>query len=80
MKHLDLIIKIMGGIVVVLIFWGIFAPQVMPILTPAILAGTVAVMALYAINAFKTKNYAKIGTILILGIFIAAIALYGLFA
>ena len=80
MTKLDLLIKIVGAVVVALIFWGIFSPQVMPILTPAILAGTAAVLALYIINAFKKKNYAKIATILIVTIFVVIVAFYRMFA
>lgn len=75
MKKLDILMKAIGALVVALIFWGIFNRDIMPFLTPFILIGTAAVLVLYVINAFKTKNYAKIITILTVVAF-AALAAY----
>ena len=75
MNKLNLLMKAVGALVVALIFWGIFNREMMPFLTPFILIGTAAVLVLYVINAFKTKDLAKIATILIFVVF-ALIAVY----
>ena len=79
MTKLDLLIRAVAVLVVGIIFWGIFSPDIMPILTPFILIGTAAVMTLYVVNAFKKKNYAKIITILAVAVFALLIVGYKMF-
>ena len=79
MTKLDLLIRVVAALVVGVIFWGIFSPDIMPILTPFILIGTAAVMTLYVVNAFKKKNYAKIITILAVAVFALVIVGYKMF-
>ena len=76
MTKLDLLIRAVAALVVGIIFWGIFSPGIMPILTPFILIGTAAVMVLYVVNAFKKRNYAKMATILIVAVFVLVVVGY----
>ena len=80
MTKLDLLTKAVAALVVGVIFWGIFASDMMPVLTPFIIIGAAAVVALYVVNAFKKKNYAKIITILALAVFVLIVAGYRMFA
>ena len=79
MTKLDLLIRAVAALVVGIIFWGIFSPGIMPILTPFILIGTAAVIVLYVVNAFKKRNYAKIITILAVAVFALIIVGYKMF-
>ena len=80
MNKLDILMKAVGALVVTIIFWGVFNRDMMPILTPFILAGTAATLGLYVVNAFKTKNYAKMISILAVAAFVILIVGMKLFA
>ena len=79
MNKLNLLMKAVAALVVVLIFWGIFNREMMPFLTPFILIGTAAVLVLYVVDAFKTKNISKIATILAVAVFAVLVAYFKMF-
>ena len=73
MNKLDVLMKAVGALVVAIIFWGIFNRDMMPILTPFILIGTAATLGLYVVNAFKTKDFAKMISIITIVVFVLII-------
>ncbi len=79
MNKLDIATKVVGCIVVALIFVGLFNLPMMSTLIPYILIGTAITLALYVINAFKTQNYGRMITILILAAFVVIIVWYNRF-
>ncbi|MBE6878180.1 MAG: hypothetical protein E7488_03310 [Ruminococcaceae bacterium] len=79
MNKLDIATKVVGCIVVALIFVGLFNLPMMNTLIPYILIGTAITLALYVINAFKTHNYGRMITILILAAFVVVILWYNRF-
>jgi len=76
MNKLEIAMKMIGCVVVALIFVGLFNLPMMETLIPFILVGAAITLALYVINAFKTKNYGRMITILILAGFIGVILIY----
>ena len=79
MNKLEILMKAVGALVVALIFWGIFNRDIMPVLTPFILIGTAATLGLYVVNAFKTKDYAKMISILAVAAFVILIVCLKIF-
>ena len=79
MNKLDIATKAVGCMVAALIFVGLFNMSAMETLIPFIIAGAAITLALYVVNAFRTKNYGKMAVILILAAFIAAIVAYNRF-
>jgi len=73
MNKLTVAMKFVGCVVVGLIFAGLFNPAFLTSMMPFILGGTVITLALYIINAFKTKNYGTMAIILIMAAFVAAV-------
>ena len=59
MNKLEIAMKMIGCVVVALIFVGLFNLPMMETLIPFILVGAAITLALYVINAFKTKNYGR---------------------
>lgn len=76
MNKLEIATKAVGFITVSLIFVGLFNMAMMQPLMPFIFAGAALTLGLYVLNAFRTKNYSRMITILILAGFIAVVVVY----
>ncbi len=76
MNKLELAIKVIGVVVITLIVAGIFNQTLLTKIFPVIVGGIAVMLVLYVINAFKTKNTAKVFTILLMAAFVAMIMWY----
>lgn len=78
-NKLNTALNLIGCIVAALIFVGLVNPAMMSASMPFILLGTAAVLVLYVLNAFKTKNFAGMVTTVIFAAFVLAIVCYNYF-
>jgi len=76
MNKLTIAMKFVGCVVVGLILAGLFNPVFLTSMMPFIIGGTAITLALYIINAFKSKNYGTMAIILIMAAFVAVILGY----